>query len=247
MGLNKNQICPGDLTPFTEMTAFLTTQGNATSIINQGSVYTCSFLFCSTDLTVNPYVNTSILIREALTINLGIQYSKFPTFLFFQMVWSISGSAFPSTFQNQFSISTKISTQSLGHLSTTPPSWTLSSNFCSPSNDSLYSTRRYRRERKFPSPSLTLHQISFCLTLLSTCLLPYSFSNASKRELHFGPNLLTLLKEGLSKFPSPSFLEVHMSRISFAFILSSSFLLHCPHSLLPFPDSSFFLFGGKGK
>lgn len=81
------------------MIALLTTMGNATSIINQGSVYLGWFLNSVLfHRSVNPYANTSILISEAFTINLGDYYSKFPTFFFFQMVRSISGSAFPSTF-----------------------------------------------------------------------------------------------------------------------------------------------------
>lgn len=81
---------------------------------------------------VYPCINTSILISEALTINLGIYILSFLFYLSFKIVLSISGSAFPYKFYNQLQISIKIPIQSLGHLSATLPYQVLNCSCCSP-------------------------------------------------------------------------------------------------------------------
>lgn len=57
IGLNKDQIyiCPGDLTPFIEISVLLTMLCNAAFVVNQEPVNTqiCfRILFCSTDLSI---------------------------------------------------------------------------------------------------------------------------------------------------------------------------------------------------
>lgn len=89
MGLNKDRICicPGDLTPFIEMSVLWTILYNATLVINQESVYTQAYfwtLLCSTDPFVYACIDNSILTSTVLTINLGIYYTKFPNIFVLQ-------------------------------------------------------------------------------------------------------------------------------------------------------------------